>query len=99
MVGANGAVERVMGDIPGIEWLQNLAHSVFNVSASGERVAGHASDAGIEDDHAANFVQLRAVCQGVLPGAQQALLLAAEEGEANGAARDKSRRFDGARGF
>src|SRR6266852_4172422 len=99
IVGANVAVERVVRDIPGIERLQNLAHSVFDISATGERVAGYASDAGIEDDHAANFVQLRAVRQGVLPGAQQALLFAAEEDEANGAARDKSRRFDGARGF
>src|SRR6266851_1116297 len=93
------AVQRVVRNIPGIERLQNLAQPIFDVSTPGERVAGHASDAGIVYNHGANFVQFGAMRQGVLPGTQQALLFAAEEDEANGAAWDKPRGFDGARGF
>ena len=77
--------------VPGIERLQDFLHAVSNIAPAAQRVAADAADAGIVNDHGANFVQLRAMRRGVLPGAEQALLFAAEEHETDRAARHAGR--------
>ena len=73
--------------------------AVTNIAPPAEGESADAPDAGVENDDAANLVQLRAVRDDVLPGAEHALLFAAEEREANGAARHEAGGSDGARGF
>ena len=67
--------------------------------AAAERIAGDAADAGVEDHRAAVLVHFRAMRLHVGPRAEHALLFAAEQNEADGAARQQSAGFDGARGF
>ena len=91
IVGAEGSVVGVIVRAPGFQRLQHFAHARFDVAAATQRIPRDAADARVISDHRANFVEFGAVRLHVFERADGALFLAAEEHEANGAARQADR--------
>src|SRR5208282_2573376 len=71
----------------------------FDVAAAAEGIAGDAPDAHIKDHGGAVLVHFRAMRLHISPGALQALLFAAKQNEADGAAREQAAGLDGAGRF